>query len=650
VPTADDEPAVEDRSTLGVLVVHGIGRQRQGVTMERWANALQAWLDPWVRRGEAGEERVRFAASEVRPGPGVAAHAVLDVDGQRWTVAECWWGEVSYAPAPSTVGLWALGLGTRLIQRYVQRHQPAPPGGAPADGAEGEFGGLASMAIGTSSLYYILIPVYVLTLVVLFAGMVVANVLLLAVVALLLVSGLLPGPLKKPAANAALALADSLGDAYLLKRNPSSRAAMGTRFDRELTWLRGRCDRVVVVAHSQGAVIAHDVLRRRPAEDVAHLVTIGAGLRPLADGPDDDEHAAAIDGMLTLHDGAVPWTDLYASADPVPDGPLWRVQAPPGATSRPVRNSGSVVFDHTGYTRNLDELVAQLALLLAAEAGHPSIEADARVVRAAAQRRGRRVGVLMAARVVFGIVSVVLLAALSVGWLEDVGAWARPGVEAVTPKVKLAGQTYWLGAAVVLAACAVAYAPVLGLWRASNAAAVVAMARRRPSSAGYRHEHLTWLWTTVVLAGTGAVVVLRLPEAWWAVGLGLFVYVIVLGSDLGERWRRDRWYEPPHLLAGDDPLAPGTELAWRDGFRIRRVRVVEDDAPPGGAAAAFEVVQVLVAGGEARTVEVLDDRPSARPKGKQRPERGERVEVRYRAHFAGTWGQYAAWKGEREGV
>jgi hypothetical protein len=66
VSVVQEAEAPEERSALGVLVVHGIGRQRQGVTMERWLSCRRGLIDRFGG-GEAGEERFAFVSSEVRP-------------------------------------------------------------------------------------------------------------------------------------------------------------------------------------------------------------------------------------------------------------------------------------------------------------------------------------------------------------------------------------------------------------------------------------------------------------------------------------------------------------------------------------------------------------------------------------------------------
>ena len=69
---ADDRSAGYD---LGVLVVHGIGDQKQGATLTTWVNAITEWLD---HRGRATSVR----RARLRPADG-PAHVEVSVDTAR---------------------------------------------------------------------------------------------------------------------------------------------------------------------------------------------------------------------------------------------------------------------------------------------------------------------------------------------------------------------------------------------------------------------------------------------------------------------------------------------------------------------------------------------------------------------------------------
>ena len=97
------------------------------------------------------------------------------------------------------------------------------------------------------------------------------------------------------------------------------------------------------------------------------------------------------------------WVDLWASADPAPNGPILD-DLPAGVTSYKIRNSASTLFDHSTYWSNVTEFVTAI-VLLAAHRTHPSgISAPVWVperLRGAAGTRNRRVAMLAVARIVY---------------------------------------------------------------------------------------------------------------------------------------------------------------------------------------------------------------------------------------------------------
>jgi hypothetical protein len=98
----------------------------------------------------------------------------------------------------------------------------------------------------------------------------------------LFVLSLLPIPkLSESVRKAGASLTAVLGDSYVLVESPTQFDAMVARVCRDLGWLASQCQTVAVVAHSQGAVIAHHALRRWRPPNIGLFVTVGAGLSKL---------------------------------------------------------------------------------------------------------------------------------------------------------------------------------------------------------------------------------------------------------------------------------------------------------------------------------------------------------------------------------
>jgi pimeloyl-ACP methyl ester carboxylesterase len=308
----------------------------------------------------------------------------------------------------------------------------------------------------------------------------VATAIMSAVAVLVLLLLLLLGILPIPKASGIVArlgskLAGSLGDSYVLLESPAQFDAMITRVSRDLEWLAARCHKVVVVAHSQGAVIAHRALRRHRPRNVELFITLGAGLSKLVHigtvrGRPKELRSFLVGaswmstglllfftvlGLLRLvltgsvreladvlllvfginsvyilllpliagftsresveHDlrqqlklsGLTPgaagfrWLDVHATADPVPNGPIFETGCQ-WIEDHEVRNWSSALNDHSGYVRNPDGFLGPLALRLGRLAddivGQRLSGAYQEQILSASRRRRRRVGMLVAAR------------------------------------------------------------------------------------------------------------------------------------------------------------------------------------------------------------------------------------------------------------
>ncbi len=306
------------------------------------------------------------------------------------------------------------------------------------------------------------------------------------------IAALLPVPRIDQAVRCVVVkLSAVLGDSYVLAHCPVELAAMRSRVARDLSWLQERCDKVAVVAHSQGAAIAHQVLReggyrpgslrafitlgqgisklhflqkmdwdrnvRRAAWRSRWLVAIGLGMAGLpALGwvvsrlvkatffPAPAAIAAPMiavgfllifrgvrhamnavgDGCedylpLCVDEADFLWTDFYASADPVSNGPLISriivnqrtTSACRGFVASPspcneVYNGSSLLTDHNSYLRNRDQFLPGLLNALATAAyregyddtaGRPLVTDDD--LSRASQRRRRLARWLVVARV-----------------------------------------------------------------------------------------------------------------------------------------------------------------------------------------------------------------------------------------------------------
>jgi hypothetical protein len=482
-------PGREDRAEFGVLFVAGFGDQRSGTAIAAFAGAVYHWLYRWNARPHQRcatppslSNAVLNSAPSADDQPAhvklaVPLHLSTGSHDANWLLAESSWADLFSPPQFLGVARWIWKVSTCLLvlQFVIPMHRHWNRARRPGKSWHRRW---ADRAIA---------PCYFFLMVAAATMSVLLSLLLLA----LAVVEKLPIPRIDQAVRwVAVKVSAILGDSYMLAHCPVQFAAMRTKVAEDLRWLQDRCAKVAIVAHSQGAAIAHQVLRDNGDHpgNVQAFITFGQGISKLAilQRMDWDprvsraawwSRALVTLGMLlaglpvvsllarhwtstrlvndlvsvpawlslllsagvativagvyvAMHavhsdikeDLALPeagfwWTDYYASADPVSNGPFVagsgqtrtddraapeRPGLLPGGC-RQVYNSASVLLDHNRYLRNQDQLLSRLINDLAAAAygdspADPAIVHDDDLKRAG-QRRHRLILLLITARI-----------------------------------------------------------------------------------------------------------------------------------------------------------------------------------------------------------------------------------------------------------
>ena len=331
---------------------------------------------------------------------------------REWLLAESWWAERFYPPRYGDLVRWGLeGLCWTVGSHFAARVRRTFYELWHASSA---FSRLGAFTRFLNSLVYLLLGLLI-------------SALGLALLLVVLLLALWPSK-KVRAAVAGLQqrLAASIGDSYMLLASPMTSASIVSQVQRDYDWLSASCRSLVIVAHSQGAAITHLLLRQGVPERLKMLVTFGSGLRKLeelrqlqkADAAKQARVATAgilvsLGTVLALLSGwsqlsgwaivaliwsltavsasvyfmgkghaspelkwwtsvfkslDVKWLDFYASADPVPNGPLWDEGGGEDLlpNSEEVHNDASILGDHTTYWDNRDEFVSKLVTGIAA--------------------------------------------------------------------------------------------------------------------------------------------------------------------------------------------------------------------------------------------------------------------------------------------
>lgn len=442
------ERAGEGRYEFGILFVGGIEHQRPGSAMASFSAALYAWLVDWnCNSGRPPGSWPALKDARLSSGGGEdyePAHLTLEVplglsDRQvhaRWLLAESWWPALFTAPRFLELARWIWKVSTcLLVMQFVipmRRHlsqakakeDPKNP-----DHSIPWYRNSRLAHVAAALCYLVLMGT---------AGMlsVLVSLLLLA----LAVAAKLPIPqIDRAVRWTIVKISSTLGDIYVLAHCPVQYAAMRTKVAQDLRLLQRKCERVAVVAHSQGAAIAHQVLKDNDYDqdsgDLRAFITSGQGISKmhlLQRLEWDPQYAAdawwtrtlvtfglacaglpafavlmshwlsaAVFRALTTLAFSIPlivgglfivalgvirttrrlkavveqdlhlppacarftWTDYYASADPVSNGPLTDADSDKCTLPRPcneIYNSGSLVTDHNGYLRNRDQFLSKL--------------------------------------------------------------------------------------------------------------------------------------------------------------------------------------------------------------------------------------------------------------------------------------------------
>jgi hypothetical protein len=396
VLTAEPTPARPSPS-IGVVFVHGIGSQPQSSTLREFAQPLIDWLALWHEtRGIAG---CTLRSAELSYGGGLKGPARLRLDvpavsneqgawpARTWVMAEAWWATRLEAPSfghmlwwglrnvwradakliEQTAYRWRLVL-ARVLGRPIRGHRPAYS----EPGLFGAFIELVStgLLIGGYTLggvagYVVLVPLFAIAQIPIqrFQQFVMVN-------------------LIRPL------LVDAVGDFTTYLEDDIQALNIREQVASTIDWLvdQEHCDQVVVLAHSQGTVVAFDALASGSPvhlDKVRKLITFGAALNKAF----ELAHQRRLAGTLPAH---IYWLDTWAYYDPVPGGQLVREGptplvappatlatrmhwdestvhwgAPPGPPTGPqpreLTNGMNVLTDHGGYWRNAEQFIARVA-------------------------------------------------------------------------------------------------------------------------------------------------------------------------------------------------------------------------------------------------------------------------------------------------
>jgi hypothetical protein len=444
---AADQASPPAKADVGVVFVHGIGSQVQGQTLLQFGEPLFRWLFRWLGdgmdpHGSDANRAVSLTKMVLHPDSSseparcsVALETPPASFGEKgahqdWLLAESCWSDVFTAPPFTRMAFWLITYAPWLALDFMRQIIVR----AWTTKKRADLKKLWS------------IPLFFVV------GPVVGLIVVLFTLAVLLLS-LIPWRVtQKIAANVARALSRSIGDAYIVVGSPMNHAAMKARIKRDIDWVSKKSKRLVVVAHSQGAALVHEVLQDPTLPHVSLFLSVGSAVRRIAEfrqlreakkGPWQVSGWIGIlagvwlsgaiwagivvvlgghlDGWLTVFggwwlligavvvvallyaayrlvghtlttprfklllplDGDRRWVDCFATADPVPNGPLFeseivlkdkKEEAEWRACSKRYKavrtyNQRWMLNDHVTYPDNMDQFMSTLAGEIATTSG-----------------------------------------------------------------------------------------------------------------------------------------------------------------------------------------------------------------------------------------------------------------------------------------
>jgi hypothetical protein len=291
----DDIPAPAAEASLGVLFVHGMGTHAQGSTLRDFGEPLVDWL----MRGERDLGAVTLTSTVLTPGDGEPARVTCVLPGghgeapRTWLLAESCWSDCFEAASYPRIAFWLIASVPWMLGDYMR-------GAIARESARRNFTWRPLRWIRKA-----LIACYALL------GALLSGPLIIVLTALLVVRLIPVKAIRIAVDRLPRLLASSLGDVYVILATHVDRAAIRSRIVRDHDWLRARCTAVVIVAHSAGSAVTHQLIRDGRIPRCTTYVTLGEAIwrmhwmTELSRGPHRIEAVGlAVTGTLLIGAGA----------------------------------------------------------------------------------------------------------------------------------------------------------------------------------------------------------------------------------------------------------------------------------------------------------------------------------------------------------
>jgi hypothetical protein len=545
-----------DLNRVGVVFVHGIGTQPACETFLGWSSPLVELLSDWRAGHGFGEDpvlrcdydlsgqRLSFLELDI---PAYEGHPA-----QSWVMTEAWWAATTLSPGLGSMTAYVSralpGIMAGIRQSYRLRSEAWAARRSEARSfasgpAQYDHDKLVLGAVSARRRDWVdVLDRIQKELTILAFG----PALVLGRIALLAYAPFRAIPIKPLQEFAALKTADNFltrwfGELPDIINDPIQAANVRSRLVRAIRGLRAEgCGRIVVVAHSGGAIVSFTTLCD-PAyldERVDKLVTLGEGLAlawRIENASKGLPPGSRLLGDLKGTRPELRWADFWSTYDPAPAGPM---DPPPGVNladrTHTTVNRMSILEDHGSYWDNDEEFLIPLLQHIDTPAADPE---DSRFFRDSSLGtvrlawRRRRVAVLALWRWIATLgaaIPIVLTSATALAGLArrpgperlgaDVAGWwgTVPGHEILAgPLDGLSRVATWpgflptlgewsIGAALIVVAFLALARFGVGRWAAWDRRERMAARKRVPAQVGSLRPTLTFGALTVLAAAMSA--------------------------------------------------------------------------------------------------------------------------------------------------
>jgi hypothetical protein len=436
-----------DLNRIGVVFVHGIGTQPACETFLDWSGSIVKVLGDWRFDHHLGTDPVQRCDYDLTgtrlP---IVEVGVPEYEGhlaQTWVMTEAWWAATTRSPGLGSMtsyvrkALPGIMDGIRNSYRFRAASWAKQRGQARTYAKTAENYKNDRLVLGAVSSkrtdWIDILDRIQKELTILAFG----PALILGRVVLLLYAPFRAIPIQAIKDMAALKTADnfltrSFGELPDIINDPVQSANVRTRL---VTAIRGLmaegCGRIVIVAHSGGAIVSFTTLCDQAYMDlkVDKLITLGEGLAlawRIENAYQGLPAGSRLQGDLSKLRPDLRWVDFWSTYDPASAGPI---EPPAGVSvadqSHPTINRMSILEDHGSYWDNDEEFLIPLLQHIDAANGSTDDSRFFRDTSLATVRlawRRRRVAVLALWR-----------------WIATLGAGITIGATTVTALLGAAG-------------------------------------------------------------------------------------------------------------------------------------------------------------------------------------------------------------------